>query len=95
MRQHCLDRDIVRFGKTRITGERPQHAQRLRRRHRRVKPSHSTDHLAVGQRAVLQRETQLDTRHRVSPGQQTLERPGGDRAIQSEQDGLLAGPLPG
>ena len=44
---------------------------------------------------VLQRETELDIADRVMPGEQTLERFGGDGATEAEEVGLLAGPLPG
>ena len=38
MIQHSLDRDVVTVDEPGVTGQRPQHAHRLRRRQRRVEP---------------------------------------------------------
>jgi hypothetical protein len=67
MRQHSLDGDIVRFREARVTGQRPQHAQRLRGRYGRVETGDGADRLAVGECAVFQRETELDIADRVVP----------------------------
>ena len=95
MRQHSLDGHIVRFGEPGVSGERPQHTERLWCRNGRVESGDGADHLAVGESAVLQRETELKIADRIVPRQQTLQCFRGHSSMEAKEVGLLPGPLPG
>ena len=46
-RHRCVHRDVMALGETFVTGEAPQHRQRLRCRQRRVVPGDRSNRLAV------------------------------------------------
>ena len=48
--------DVVTLGQAGVAGQRPPHRQRLRRRHRRIKPGHRPHHPTIRQRPIAQRE---------------------------------------
>ena len=76
-RSRCVERrrhgDVVGVEQAGIAGERPPHAQRLRRRERRVEPGHRPHHLPVRRRPVAQLVAQRRPRDRVTALQQHLE----------------------
>ena len=86
--------DVVSFEQTVVTGQRPPHRQRLRRRERGVEPRHRPHHPTVGRVAVEQLPTQRCPRNRVTARQQQLQRLDVDRAGQAEPGRLTARPLP-
>ena len=98
VRQRRRHGDVVGFEQAGVAGERPPHAQRLRRRERGVEPRHRPHHPPVGRSC---RSTSADAERRpvgrVAALQQPLQVVGLDPAGQAEPVGLAAratGPAP-
>ena len=94
MLQRRRHSDIVGFEQPVVTGQRPPHRQRLRRRERGIEPRHRPHHPAVGRVPVEQLPTQRRPRNRVTARQQQLQRLDVDGARQAEPGRLTSRPLP-
>ena len=87
--------DVVAFGHTRVTGQRPPRRQRLRRRQCRIKPRHRTHHSPRCRRPIAQRVAPRRPGNRITARQQPLECFGCHVTRQPQPGSLCAGPQAG
>ena len=91
-RHRCSDCGVVAFGEGVVTGEAPQHRQRLRRRERRVVAGDSSDGVAVLVEAIHQLATEEHAGGRVQARQERFEGLGRHLTGQAESRRLGPGP---